>query len=262
MKRLFVVFVIVMMLFVVGCQSTSVVKVNIDECSESIFFINDENMINAGISRGENSKYSGNGGYTAESTGMNKAIIQDSYDLMTQLPYNSLINTDIGISEVSSIGTDSSDEANDIADKGNDNGIDDKHATLHADQDAKSSQNNDNTILTIQHDTTHHDNDSYFDIQPASEEEPSLHDPSSDILSINERSNNENAVSSGALPISPETPSESPTNNQNTSNENDEPSRYTTCISRGKQLYRTNNRYFIQRWIFIRCTRLHNRNRQ
>ena len=69
MKRLFVVFVIVMMLFVVGCQSTSVVKVNIDECSESIFFINDENMINAGISRVENSKYSGNGGYTAESTG-------------------------------------------------------------------------------------------------------------------------------------------------------------------------------------------------
>lgn len=224
MKRLFVVFVIVMMLFVVGCQSASVINVIEDEHSESIFFIDDENMITAGLIGGENSKYGGNGGDKAEITGINNAAIQDSYDLMTQLPYNSLINTDIGISEVSSIGTDSSDEANDIADKGNDNGIDDKHATLHADQDSESSQNNDNTILTIQHDTTHHDNDSYFGIQPASEEEPSLHDPSSDILSINERSNNENAVSSGALPISPETPSESPTNNQNTSNENDDPS--------------------------------------
>ena len=224
MKRLFVVFVIVMMLFVVGCQSASVINVNEDEHSESIFFIDDENMITAGLIGGENSKYSGNGGYTAESTGINKAIIQDSYDPMIQLSDNSLINTDIAISDGYRSGTDSSDEINSMAYKNDDSGIDDRHASPQRDQDAVSSHNNDNTILTIQHDTTHHDNDSYFVVQPAFEEEPSLHDPSSDILSNNENTNDENTYPSGALPTSPETPSESPTNNQNTSNENDDPS--------------------------------------
>jgi len=149
-------------------------------------------MINAGISRGENSKYSGNGGYTAESTGINKAIIQDSYDPMIQLSDNSLINTDIAISDGYRSGTDSSDEIYSMAYKNDDSGIDDRHASPQRDQDAVSNHNNDNIILTIQHGTTHHDNDSYFVVQPAFEEEPSLHDPSSDILSNNENTNDKN----------------------------------------------------------------------
>lgn len=56
MKRFFVVFVIVILLVLTGCQKAIDVSANVSENNNSIFFISEESIVNAGISKGSNLK--------------------------------------------------------------------------------------------------------------------------------------------------------------------------------------------------------------
>lgn len=97
MKRLFAVFVIVMMLFVVGCQSNPMVNVKVNEDSESIFFISDENITNAGIVKNENQKDEAYGRYNLDEDNVAdiaKAAVNDSGNILIQPADDVHISTD------------------------------------------------------------------------------------------------------------------------------------------------------------------------
>lgn len=95
MKRLFVVFVIVMMLFVVGCKGVSVVNAKVNESGELILYMSDGSSINAGMVKGEDGKdgMDGKDGEDGEDgVGIAKAAVNDSGDLMIRLTDDTLIN--------------------------------------------------------------------------------------------------------------------------------------------------------------------------
>ena len=97
MKRLFAIFVIVMMLFVVGCQSNSMVNVKVNEDSNSIFFISDENITNAGIVKNENLKDEAYGRYNLDEDNVAdiaKAAVNDSGNILIQPADDVHISTD------------------------------------------------------------------------------------------------------------------------------------------------------------------------
>ena len=58
MRRLFVVFVSIILLFATGCQSVTIVSTKATESNESIFSISDESIVSTSIAKGGNIKES------------------------------------------------------------------------------------------------------------------------------------------------------------------------------------------------------------
>ena len=119
------------MLFVTGCQGVSIVNAKAIENGESIFLMSDENIINAGIVRGENGKYGGNDRDGEDGAGITNAAVNDSGDLLIQITHDTLTNADEVNGEDDRDGSDITEDTNDKDDK---YGIDDKEAAPAAKQ--------------------------------------------------------------------------------------------------------------------------------
>ena len=218
MKRLFVVFVIVMMLFIVGCQSVSTVNSKLIANGESIFFISDENIISAGIARDENGKYGRDGQDIEKDADINNTAINYSADLMVQLADDALIKADDITAEDSRSESDVTDSAD--GSSGKDTSLQPEQNTADIESDnvlipSIPPNNENNTSLVTQPPspkeyiyqdstpTVHSINKTNdpSDAQPALQKEQSPQEPASDIPSNNE---NEPHVSSDSQPVPPE----------------------------------------------------------
>ena len=220
MKRLFVVFVIVMMLFIVGCQSVSTVNTKLIANGESIFFISDENIISAGIARDENGKYGRNGQDIEKDADINNTAINYSADLMVQLADDTLIKADDITAEDSRSESDVTDSAD--GNSGKDTSLQPEQNTADIESDnvlipSIPPNNENNTSLVTQppspkeyiyqdstptvHSINKNKTNDPSDAQPALQKEQSPREPASDIPSNNE---NETHVSSDSQPVPPE----------------------------------------------------------
>ena len=220
MKRLFVVFVIVMMLFIVGCQSVSTVNSKLIANGESIFFISDENIISAGIARDENGKYGRDGQDIEKDADINNTAINYSADLMVQLADDTLIKADDITAEDSRSESDVTDSAD--GNSGKDTSLQPEQNTADIESDnvlipSIPPNNENNTSLVTQppsrkeyiyqdstptvHSINKNKTNDPSDAQPALQKEQSPREPASDIPSNNE---NETHVSSDSQPVPPE----------------------------------------------------------
>ena len=220
MKRLFVVFVIVMMLFIVGCQSVSTVNSKLIANGESIFFISDENIISAGIARDENGKYGRDGQDIEKDADINNTAINYSADLMVQLADDTLIKADDITAEDSRSESDVTDSAD--GNSGKDTSLQPEQNTADIESDnvlipSIPPNNENNTSLVTQppsrkeyiyqdstptvHSINKNKTNDPSDAQPALQKEQSPQEPASDIPSNNE---NETHVSSDSQPVPPE----------------------------------------------------------
>ena len=220
MKRLFVVFVIVMMLFIVGCQSVSTVNSKLIANGESIFFISDENIISAGIARDENGKYGRDGQDIEKDADINNTAINYSADLMVQLADDTLIKADDITAEDSRSESDVTDSAD--GSSGKDTSLQPEQNTADIESDnvlipSIPPNNENNTSLVTQppsrkeyiyqdstptvHSINKNKTNDPSDAQPALQKEQIPQEPASDIPSNNE---NETHVSSDSQPVPPE----------------------------------------------------------
>ena len=220
MKRLFVVFVIVMMLFIIGCQSVSTVNTKLIANGESIFFICDENIISAGIARNENGKYGRDGQDIEKDADINNTAINYSADLMVQLADDTLIIADDIPAEDSRSESDVTDSAD--GNSGKDTSLQPEQNTADIESDnvlipSIPPNNENNTSLVTQppsrkeyiyqdstptvHSINKNKTNDPSDAQPALQKEQSPQEPASDIPSNNE---NETHVSSDSQPVPPE----------------------------------------------------------
>ena len=220
MKRLFVVFVIVMMLFIIGCQSVSTVNSKLIANGESIFFISDENIISAGIARDENGKYGRDGQDIEKDADINNTAINYSADLMVQLADDTLIKADDITAEDSRSESDVTDSAD--GSSGKDTSLQPEQNTADIESDnvlipSIPPNNENNTSLVTQppsrkeyiyqdstptvHSINKNKTNDPSDAQPALQKEQSPQDPAVDIPSDNE---NQTHVPSDSQPVPPE----------------------------------------------------------
>ena len=187
MKRLFVVFVIVMMLFIIGCQSVQTVNSKLIANGESIFFISDENIISAGIARDENGKYGRDGQDIEKDADINNTAINYSADLMVQLADDTLIKADDITAEDSRSESDVTDSAD---------GNSGKDTSLQPEQNTADIESDNVLIPSI---PPNNENNTSLVTQPPSRKEYIYQDSTPTVQSINKNKTNDPSDAQPAL---------------------------------------------------------------